>query len=366
MAAITDVETGNSPRLVGRGVNSLTKTEVSVHWLRISFPDKYLRQAMDITNKHFDLVPLERFGLWGYDRAYHYANGVKILFDTDDDKARIHNHRAYFECPGRACDELTPADLVLLMQIFKDAFEGRGERIDICLDDFSRHIDPQGLRAIAMRRDYSRFRQFHLRQSFDNGNELVYDSIVFGSQKKGWVKQLEVYDKKLESNGQIDSVRWEAKFREDKADTIFTMLAGTSGNLDSFALLCGSIVVGCITFIHRIDDVKNLSRLDEYDFWKLIKGRLGDLRIRSHKKVNTITGIVEWVKRQVAPNLACLSKVFQTEKIFLSWIFELVHDGESRLNPNQLNIVDRYSGSFDHRSYMDPGDLDNRYVKAIM
>jgi len=365
MIAKTDVKTGNTLRLVARRVESRMVTEVGVHWLRISFPDKYLRQAVDMVSRSFNLEPIDRFGLWGYDRMYHWPNGVKIMYDTDDDKARLHNRRAYFECPGKACDELTPPDLVLVMEIFKEAFEGRGERIDIYLDDFARHIEPQDLQSVIMRKDYSRFRQFHLMQSFDHGNELIYDAIVFGSRKKGWEKQLEVYDKNLESKGEKNCIRWEAKFREDKADTILTKLVGTAGNLDAFALLCGSIVVGSITFLHRIDGVRNLERLDEYEFWGLLKEGLQDLRIRSKKKVNTVTGIVSWVERQVAPNFACLSKVFKSQKVFYSWILDLLHDGESRLNPNQLHIVDQYSGSFDHRSYLDPAELDNRYIKHL-
>jgi len=364
MLTCKDIKTGKTPRLVVRGVTSQLVTLVGIHYLRISFPDKYLKEVVDVTCRFFDSVPSGRYGLWGYDQSYIWQSGVRILYDVDPEKANGHNHRAYFECPGQPCDELTPADLVLLMQVFKDSFEGRGERIDVCLDDFSRRIDPHDLLEIAKIKDYSRFRQFHLRQSYENGNKLSYDSIVFGSLKKGWIKQLEVYDKNLETKGKINAVRWEAKFREDKADTIFTMLAGTSGNLDAFALLCGSIVVGSITFIHRNGD-KNIPRLDEYDFWKLIKEGLSDLRIRSKKKVNTVTGIIKWVERQVAPNFACLSKLFKSEKTFFAWILDLLRDGEGRLNANQLNIVDRYSGSLEHKSFVNPGELENRYLNAM-
>jgi len=366
MLACMDAKAGNTPRLVERGVNSQTVTETGVHWLRISFPDKYLHEVVKVTSLFFDSEPSERFGLWGYDRAYRWQCSVSILYDTDKDKARFHNNRAYFECPGRACDELTPADLTFLMQIFKDTFEGRGERIDIFLDDYARRIDPQGIQEIVKRGDYSRFRQFHLRQSYDHGNQLVYDSIIFGSIKKNWVKQLECYDKGLESNGEKDCVRWEAKFREDKADNVLTKLAGTCGNLDAFALLCGSIVVGCITFVHRVDNVKNIKRLNVYEFWELVKEGLADLRIRSHKKRNTITGIMEWTKRQVAPNFACLSKIFKSEKQFFAWIFEeILHDGEGRLNPNQRDLVDRFSGTVDYRSPKNPDELENHYLNVM-
>lgn len=364
MKVCKDAKTGKTPRLVVRGVYSQKSTEVGVHWLRISFPDKYLQEVKETISRFFGSKPNERFGLWGYDNSYRWNNGAMIIFDVDYEKACFHHHRAYFECPGRACDDLTPADLSLLMEIFKDGFYGKGERIDIFLDDFERRIDPHGIQKIVKLKDYSRFRQFHLKQSYDKGNELVYDAIVFGSHKKGWEKQLEVYDKNLESKGERNCVRWEAKFREVKADSIFKKLAGTCGNLDAFALLCGSIVVGSITFIRRNGD-KNIPRLDEYEFWKLIKDGLADLRIRSEKKINTVYGIMEWVKRQVAPNFACLSKVFKSEKVFFSWLLDLLRDGEGRLNANQRSIIDQFSEFFDHRSFIDPFELENRYLNDM-
>lgn len=364
----TDVQSGksgNTPRLVVRGVDSQPVTEVSVDWMRISFLDKYLQKVVDVTRWFFKSEPELGYGFWGYDRAYIWPNGVRIIYDTDTEKADFHNHRIYFECPGRCCNELTPSDLCLLMQIFKDFFEGRGERVDVCLDDYSRRIAPQELVKIAKRSDYSRFRQFHPRQSYDFGNQLVYDAVVFGSLKKGWVKQLEVYDKGLESKGEKNAIRWEAKFAKDKADKVFRALAGTCGNLDAFALLCGSIVVGSIDFIHRKEGVKNLNRLVRYKFWESLQQGLDGLRIRSAKKVNSVTGVIEWIKRQVAPNLSCLWKLFGSEKEAFSWFVDLLDDGEKRMNENQLSIVRQYEGSFSHRSFMNQGELDNRYLNAM-
>jgi len=361
----TDFQSGNTPRLVARGVDSQPVTEVGVDYLRISSPDKYLQKMVDVTSRFLKSEPKSGFGLWGYDRSYIWPNGVRILYDTDIEKADFHNRRVFLECPGRGCGELTPSDLCLLMQIFVDEFEGRGERIDVCLDDYSRRITPQELQKIAKCGDYSRFHQFHIRQSYECGNQLTYDAIVFGSMKKGWVKQLEVYDKGLESKGEKNAIRWEAKFREDKADTAFRMLAGTCGNLDAFALLCGSIVVGSIEFVHRKEGVKNLNRLERYEFWELLKGGLDGLCIRSAKKVNNVTGIIEWVKRQVAPNFACLWKLFGSEKVAFSWLVDFLNDGEKRMNENQLSIVRQYAGSFNHHSFMNQGELDNRYLNAM-
>lgn len=368
MTACKDDQAGTTPRLVERGVDSLIQKSVSVHWLRISFPDKHLDKVVSFVSKFFNSKPNSGFGLWGYDQAYRWHNKIKIMYDTDDEKRWIHNKRAYLECPGRACDELTPSDLLLFIESFKVNFEGRGERIDIALDDFSRCIEPCDLQAIAGCGDFSRFRQYHIKQSrvkIKNGTKMVYDAIVFGSQKKGWEKQLEVYDKNLESKGKINAVRWEVKFRQDKADNVFTKLSETAGYLDAFAFLCGSIVIGSIAFIHRNGLEKNLCRLDEYEFWELLKNDLQDLRIRGEKKVNTVTGIVNWLEHQAAPNFAVLAKVFKSEKVFFSWILDLLKDGESRLNPNQLHIIEEYAGSLDCPPSLCRGELENRYINNM-
>jgi DNA relaxase NicK len=156
------------------------------------------------------------------------------------------------------------------------------------------------------------------------------------------------YDKNLESNGQQNCCRWEVEFAQTKADIVFKKLAETCGNLDAFATLCGSLVAGSVTFIHRTGE-KNLGRLELYEWWEKILKILGKgVAIRVRREKDSLTGKMTWVKKSVSPSLACLRKVFVTDRAFLRWLFDVLKEGSARMNPYTQQIAMYYEASLDY------------------
>lgn len=342
MEAGRDAKLGISPRNVIRGVNSHLYNEVGVHWLRISFNHKDLQEVKTWVERFWGSCDLDGFGLWSYDSRYFWPSGVSLNYDRDLERSQaVHRGRITLDCPGRACDMLTAPDLLLLIES-SFALGGQCSRTDIFFDDYSRIVTPDQLHEVIECNDYSGFKKSHIKQTF-SGHSLVHDEVMFGRRgQNGSGKYLRVYDKCLESEGEKDCIRWEVEFSDKKAQSVFEILAGCGGEIEAFVGICGALVGGCITFVHRTGD-RNIKRLEVYEFWEIITELLGKLKIRIEKKETSLTGVIEWTEKQVAPSLACIAKAFVDLHEFMRWIRDVVDDGESRLNAKQRDIV-RESG----------------------
>lgn len=321
---------------------------VGVHWLRNSFDFKILEKVKAWVSNFFGESTLKDYGKLSYGRHYAWASGVSLCFDSDPEhNPGSHRGRMTLDVPGRACDELTAPDLLLFMEGCQ-ALDSRCTRLDVFWDDYNRTVSLEELRRIADEGDFSMFQitsENRTRNRIRKENDgLLYDAVTFGRRGcKGSGKYLRVYDKNLESKGESNCIRWECEFSQEKAQEVFTWLVGADGNLDVFATLCGSLVGGCINFVHRTGD-KHIVRLDVYEWWQEIINSLGVLSVRIAKKENTLTGMIDWVERQVSPTLAVLAKAFQTERDFYNFMQRLREIGEGKVSVRQEQIAEQYAG----------------------
>jgi len=342
MIARKDPEKGITPRNVIRGVNSQLRNEVGVHWLRISISRKHLDAVRKYCDCYFGASIKDGYGLWSYDSRYSWQNKASINFDSDFARSDlVHGGKITLDVPGSALDRIEKTDLNLFLLSLRQ-FKPTATRIDIFFDDYSRFITPYQLSKIAVKNHFSGFRQFQNKQQFKqnikNGKaELLHDEVDFGRRgQNGSGKYLRCYDKYLETKGEKNCVRWEVEFTKERAQIIFDKLSLVT-SIDAFATLCGSLVVGCITFVHRCAE-KNIGRLCIYKFWENIKGLLGTLVIRVPSHKTNLSGKYEWVYRQVSPTLACLRETFVTDSYYLSWLFDVLAGGKDKMSQAQVNV----------------------------
>ena len=328
---------------------SQNRSTVGVHWLRISFSTKFLGQVADFLCRIWGDHAQDGFGLWSYDSRLVWSSGVSLNYDEDADRSlNVHAGQMTLDCPGGALDEMSAPDLQLLIK-FADQMGGKCTRIDVFWDDYQRIVNPNELIKVIQRDDFSGVRHAAQRQKYDRGR-LIRDEVNFGERgSRGNGKYLRFYDKFLESKCEQNCCRWEVEFTQRKADAVFKKLAQTLGDLDVFASLCGSLVAGCVTFVHRMAD-KNVSRMKRYEWWEKILEILGEpIKVRTERKVDSLHGKMEWVTRNVSPSLACLRRVFVNDKAFLRWLYDLCHEGESRMNPFAEQIAREYEGTLDYQ-----------------
>jgi len=314
-------------------------SQVGIHWLRISINKRYLADVSKFLSSFWGDFDKDGFGLWSYDSRLSWSSGVSLNFDEAEERSfRVHCGLMTLDCPGASLDELTVPDLQLLIE-YLDSVGGKCTRIDVFFDDYNRTVTPRDVYDVALRGDYSGFRCYNRRERGDR-HGCTHDEISFGRRGSfGSGAYLRFYDKFLESKGKFDCCRWEVEFTQHKADAVFKKIAGTCGNVEAFATICGSLLAGCITFIHRNGD-KNISRLERYEWWEMILEVLGDsVRVRIERKKDSVTGKIAWVERNVSPSLACLKRVFVNDRAFFRWLFDVCHDGEARMNPYSEQIA---------------------------
>jgi hypothetical protein len=330
---------GNGTGTVLPVPNSQKTDSVGAHWLRISFNQRFLAHVSDFTSNFFGDHDQDGRGLWSYDSRLAWASGVSLNYDEDPERSdRVHAGQMTLDIPGGALDQLCAQDQCLLIELC-NAYDGKCTRVDIFFDDYRRNVTPHEIYEIAKKGDYSGFRMYNRRER-GNSQGVIHDEISFGRRGSfGSGAYLRIYDKMLESNGQFNCVRYEMEFTQKKADAVFKKLAACSGDLEAFATLCGSLVAGSISFVHRTGD-KNINRLERYTWWDRICEILGgDLKIRIERKKESVTEKMNWLRRNVSPTLACLLRIFKTEKDFYRWLFDVIHDGDGRMNPYAEQIA---------------------------
>jgi len=324
---------------------------IGIHWLRISFPKKVLADVSRWCSYVWGDFEKDGFGLWSYDSRLHWSSGVSLNFDADDERSfRVHCNRVTLDCPGQACDELAVNDLLLLIE-YSEAIGGKCSRIDIYYDDYNRRVRFDELRKTAEHRDFSGLIDFRVTEAGKLSTiGRTREEVSFGKRgSRGNGKYLRWYNKELESDGEFKCDRWEIEFTQDKANIVFMRLAQCKGSIEIFATLCGSLIAGCITFVHRTGD-KNIKRLERYEWWREIVDLLGgEMKIRTERKKDSLTGKIEWVKKSVSPSLACLKKVFVSNDAFFRWLWHVCEDGDGRMNPFTRQIAKEYESTIDYR-----------------
>jgi len=368
MVAKTDVRMANLGNVIPR-CDCQNSNPVGVHWLRNSFDHKKLEKVKAWVSNFFGESTLKDYGKLGYGRHYAWESGVSLCFDADpENNPNSHRGRITLDVPGKACAELTAPDLLLFMEGCQ-ALDCKCKRIDVFWDDYKRIVSLEELGRVADVGDFSMFRISSANRTKNRTRKendgLLYNAVTFGRRGcKGSGKYLRVYDKNLESNGESNCIRWECEFSQEKAQEVFTWLVGASGNLDVFATLCGSLIGGCINFVHRTGE-KHIGRLDVYEFWQEVIKLLGVLSVRIAKKENTLTGTIEWVEKQVAPSLALIRKAMRSEQDFYNLSRHFTDVGESRMNATQRQIAEQNAGLLTYDRKVNKEKQRSDYLNAM-
>lgn len=338
------------PGTVIPGSNQRKANRTGVHWLRNSFDFKQLEDVKKMVSTFYGDPEINYRGILSYSTRHVWPAGVSLCFDEDPGlRQRAHRNRITLDIPGSACDELSESDLLLLLEYIQK-LNGSCSRLDVFFDDYNHTVSLNQLRKVIDKKDFSMFRLASKNETIDrtkkeNGGK-TYDAVSFGRRgSAGGGKYFRIYDKNLESKGKEDCIRWEMEFTQDHADKVFGYLAGCSGHVDSFVVMCGAMVASNILFVHRTGD-NNVRRLKVYDWWEKIREILGStLRIRIAKKKCTLKGMIDWAERQVSSTLAVISKSLKTDRDYYEWMEHIIENGTDKMSNRQCQIAEQNAGS---------------------
>ena len=211
------------------------------------------------------------------------------------------------------------------------------KRIDIALDDHDRIASLDDVRAASVDGNYAYVHRSKIIQEGPRKG-VKGETIYFGSPKSD--KLLRIYDKTVESNGEIDAIRWEAQYRDEKANMIFyRWLDFQPNDLDAASSsFLASVVTGCVHFCDRTDDEAHIDRCPLLDWWAVFLEHTSQgIRIPCVKKVPLLQRSLDWLQKSVFPTIAMVSAIFKDG--FDAWLESCLHEGDSRLSSKHNNII---------------------------
>jgi len=262
-------------------------------------------------------------GFYGYQKGLVGPGQARIWWDApgrDDCHIRF---------PGQACQIAGKERLVQLLR-YSEEHGGKATRCDTAIDDYQRVVSPDQVRETLQGPDtVTHARKGLLQQGFEVGRpDLTGATTYLGSPTSR--QRLRVYDKGLESGGEMDCIRWELESRKEAAETMAVALAH-----QDWGQVMTSRLVGFVDFrdANSHSEVEERQRLPWFE-----------LLVREAKKASaylpkvprTVEQVVDWVDRAIGPSLAVAMKFWQGDLAPLSGI---LRNGERRWRPRHRAMV---------------------------
>ncbi len=243
--------------------------------------------------------------------------------------------------PGQALTLLGADQWMPLIRFVFDELKGRPLRVDPALDFHGRR-DLVGLFHDAARDgNYCQFRTWHPVQDYRSaraGQELVGYGVYFGARgKNGGDTYLRVYDKFLETKGEIDAARVESEITGERAKLVVEHLLDCD-TPEQFARQLARFVLGSIDFRDKGDRnnpggrIHHLDRTPRLAWWAEIVEALGRVVLRVSRHKPTMTRVIEWLDRSVSTSLAKLQILCDTAGFSFDQVARLlIENGHAKL-----------------------------------
>ena len=339
--AALDMVAGGSPLTIRGGTvtddpdqaGQRAAGEVGIHWLQGSFPAQAVDQVRDLVASFFPVAEWEDQdkGFHLYDRAAELQPvGVHVFTDSTRERSEsMHGGRACLRVPGEACDRLAGDEWLALLRGLAAVAGWRCTRVDVAWDDHERIIAPWQVAEWAERKAFIGYRVWEHRAPRKWDGERLGDQVNFGRRgEDGGGEFLRIYDKRLESEGVIDAVRWEVEFSKAHADRVGQSLARCE-TVEAFAALMGMCVGASIEF--RIYEGTHGHRMrgERPEFWERIVERLGKVKMRIKRAKRSLEQTKEWIELSVASSLRMVQDAIGEEDCW-AWLGQVVQDAQLR------------------------------------
>ena len=252
---------------------------------------------------------------------------------TDDDPGQLY---CYFG--GAVLGAATHKSAQDTLACLSAMYGGECKRFDVALDDYAKAIPLDQVESDIRASNVSGVRSFTITESGRIGESATGKTIALGSPQSD--KRLVIYDKSVESDGQIDAIRMEVRFRDKKADLAFKgWIDFDAGAVDLAAPgYLAALVTGAVKFCDRSQGDKNIDRCPMLPWWAALVERAAQgIRVAVPRVVKTLEKSMEWVDSQVGPTLAMLSLALG--ETFGPMIDAVVTCSMERLRPRHHAII---------------------------
>lgn len=271
---------------------------------------------------------LLEFGLLGWKQQFLGPGGARLLFDAPGEREDFH-----IVLPGKACSMISEDQMRSLMR-FCLGRNGKATRIDTKIDDYSRLATPELFRQSLERGDaVTHAEKALVVHEFDVGSPVsTGDTVYLGSPRSR--QKLRVYDKNLESEGDLDCIRWELEVRKEAAITMLAQLVD-----GDWAAVMTSRLVAFVDFRDSATAVNSSAPSRDRPrlawFEKLV-GMAVKASAYLPTLPRTVEDVAKWFSDQVGTSLAMLFRFWGGD---MDPLYRIISDGERRLRPKHLAML---------------------------
>jgi len=288
----------------------------------VNVPQVQLAASLALGCEIEDWVETETGGM-GYQKGMVGPGQSRIWWDAagrDD----IH-----LSLPGQACQIAGEKGLRSLFR-YSLGHGGRATRCDVAIDDYRRVVSPADvLKTIQGPDCVTHAKKWLVQQGGDVGSpELTGETDYLGAPSSR--QRLRVYDKGLESGGEIDAVRWELESRKEAAETMVLALA-----YRDWGQVMAARLVGFADF-RDFDSHSEVEKRQRLAWFQKLVGMTSKASAYLPKIPRTAEEVVEWLDRAVGPMLAVGMAFWNGDT---GRLFEIIERGKRRWKPRHKAMV---------------------------
>lgn len=324
-------QTDQAPRMVTRGANRET---LNIGWLRGSLPCANMDSAMELLRAFYGDPEYQDKGAFFRNHRFKWEGSVILAFDRAGEDGA--DDLIVIDIPATPIESLSVSERGLLLTGLK-ALGFSASRVDVSWDDFAKRILPEQVYDIAMKGHIAYVQFCELISSGRVGGPRATTCYLGKRGQNGGGKCVRIYRKDLESEGEIDAIRWEVEYSQDRAEKAFNALAATRDDQE-LALMIGKLVGGSCDF--RDKDYAtfkssggHLKDAPQYEWWVSILNELGSLKLAPERIESTIGSAMAAFTYQWKKTLANIRE-FKRElkqKDFMYWLQSVIEEGREQL-----------------------------------
>lgn len=317
-------------KLTTEGKRGLTS---KIDWLNFSGRSVCVPVIKTIVEARLGPAELVDRGLNTYQRFWRWPTGAALCFTEGRQDCLLSMN-------GDSIDACSDADdqLRLLRQMHGYGF--RTTRVDLAADDWERRVPLEQVHAAAEACDFTNFRLTDCRQPkrVDGGElKLAGDMRTFGRRgRDGSGVFLRIYDKALESKGEIDCIRWEVEFGNERAHEVGRRLADCE-DVDQLRAVVSALIGGAIDFRRRAGET-HVDRRERLGWWQSFLQLLGEAHVVVNRVKAPLQATAVALRRQWSRSLAYLRIAAERVGVdFFSHLREMIDRACEVVDPRQLD-----------------------------
>lgn len=321
--------------------------ECGIDYLRGTVPIRYSMDIRTLISKCFDLdlnLVKDRngqpLGTGFYKLRFTSEHGINVMaLNRSIDDSSTDQH-CLIDIPGKSLariDTQAQADFFLELAFL----EFNCTRIDIKADDYSKTITPQLAMIASQDGNKTGFRRFSYQQD-DRGAGTFYAGL---RGRNGGGKFVRIYDKWLQSDGEIDAVRIELEASSAKAVDIFCSL--TTLEISHWPDFIRGVFDAALSFKDRTEQ-KKACRAKMLSWWSWFVDGSVVFSFSRIVKQSVFEKTRNWIKNQVVASLAMLvcgesgDFFLRDSKQMWSTIYPLIIEGLDHMGERHQNLVRQY------------------------